>query len=55
MPRKSLINLIYVEEKIIDSSGSYLEEALDSIKVEEVKLPNENQSHNAKAAAAYFN
>jgi hypothetical protein len=31
MPRTNLIDLILVEEKIIDSSGSYLEEAIDPI------------------------
>ena len=55
VPRRSLFNMIQVEEKIIDSSGSYEFEAVNQSQLEEAKVPNEVQRQNAKAAAAYFN
>jgi hypothetical protein len=41
MPRRGLINLILVEEKIIESSGSYEPDAIEEILAEEEKMPTE--------------
>jgi hypothetical protein len=41
VPRRGLINMILVEEKILDSSGSYEFEAVNAPQLEEAKMPNE--------------